>query len=507
MKNYSKLINTEIESVKISLINDLSDNFLQNNQSIDWNYFINNDNNKNFIKIDNTDALKIKKLSDISYPYQQKLLGKCIRSGYLEKKSKFLKNYSRFFYVLTLNYFHEFKTNDRKKDPYPISSINLNQCVLTDYENDRKLILHTRNNNGSTMNYVFKCNDSKELTKWYNDLKELTSFNDSIERNRYFELKYKDGYNNSINSSSSASTDFTKNSGSTNQSSISGSSGDLQGSTLSLPKINNNANSSTGNFLKNHKKSSSSSSSLLQKSLNFNQSLPKPKSATNLSNLKNNALSTGSGGSSSFSDTSTLNTPGSDSTPRAEDAHKAGQITMHLNLSNQNLIPNIVVGESPSGLDTASSRSTPTNTLRVSGRPIPGEGGDYFGNIANNSTSQGEGGTRHSSLPIVASNSSNSSLTNMRNQGAATSPSGQRTPPVANKNNKKFNYRIQLPSPQGNLNQMVMHMNSNGGTPNPGNIPQTPGELPNHSVSEIINDFQHTHIDNANYDEEHNNTQ
>lgn len=95
ISNFSKLIKGEIDAIRQNLVDDLTNNFLTNDTAIDWNYFMNNDNGRNFLKTEGQKNLR--KLSDIVYPYQRKVLSSSLRSGLLHKKNKVTKTYAKFY--------------------------------------------------------------------------------------------------------------------------------------------------------------------------------------------------------------------------------------------------------------------------------------------------------------------------------------------------------------------------------------------------------------------------
>ncbi|CAI6921146.1 ANM_collapsed_G0058350.mRNA.1.CDS.1 [Saccharomyces cerevisiae] len=53
-----------------------------------------------------------RRLSDIVYPNMKSPLAKCIRVGYLLKKTESSKSFTKGYFVLTTNYLHEFKSSD-----------------------------------------------------------------------------------------------------------------------------------------------------------------------------------------------------------------------------------------------------------------------------------------------------------------------------------------------------------------------------------------------------------
>jgi hypothetical protein len=228
---YTDLIDSELNAVKDNLILPFKQGFVRNDPTIDWDYFIQNDKKKNFLPINAKNTLskvkQVRKNSDIIYPYRNNVISSCIYSGYLERKSKYLKNYSKFYYVLTINFLHEFKTNDRIKDLTPIQSFSLNDLTVSIVETDpKKFVLriykHDSKEN-SKAKYTFKCDSIDSTLKWIDYLSDLTEFDNTIERNisydvndddeddddkddETYSVEFQNEQNNFIDSSSSKTT-------------------------------------------------------------------------------------------------------------------------------------------------------------------------------------------------------------------------------------------------------------------------------------------------------------
>lgn len=202
LNRYNELISQEIFVMYNDLINELHQGIISKKNFFEWDESIKKDSSaefkKHFLTILHDDQLPIpRKLSSIKYPYNKSIISKCFRSGYLLKKSKLLKNYSKSFFILTINYLHEFKSSNLMETPTPINSINLNDAILTE-SNDMKFQLHVKHiigpdNKIKTHNYVFKrClneMDEYQFKKWIIDLKNMTSFNSFNERFKYINGK------------------------------------------------------------------------------------------------------------------------------------------------------------------------------------------------------------------------------------------------------------------------------------------------------------------------------
>lgn len=196
MKVYATLVNMELTTVKDTLIDPILEGVAKNTPSMDWDFFMSSDAGKNFINLSSEDLIQknisFRKVSEIQYPYKKTVISRSVRSGFLDKKSKLLKTYHRVHFVLTVNYLHEFKTNDRIKERTPVLSLNLNEVSFAGTDNDRKFILHVKGKSAEEhgTKFVIKCADPVELSKWASDLSDLTSYKSTIERNLAFEKKF-----------------------------------------------------------------------------------------------------------------------------------------------------------------------------------------------------------------------------------------------------------------------------------------------------------------------------
>lgn len=190
--SYTDLIDAELNSVKDNLVAPLRNGLLMNEPTIDWDYFIRNDRRRNFLPLNARTTLArekvIRKNSDIIYPYRNNVISSCVYSGYLDRKSKYLKNYSRFYYVLTTNFLHEFKSNDRMKDLNPIQSFPLSYLTVATVENDeRKFVVRIAKPSGK-VKYTFKADKEETAAKWVDYLSDLADFDSTVERNLSYDV-------------------------------------------------------------------------------------------------------------------------------------------------------------------------------------------------------------------------------------------------------------------------------------------------------------------------------
>lgn len=215
ISNFLNLINEEYSSIPNFLLPNFNEGFLSKEPSFEWDSFIaknipspsiamsavsnSNSTIKNGTFIDLN--FSSRKFNDLIINNYNSALNLAVREGHLERRSKFLKNYSRGWYVLTCNFIHEFKTSDRKKDQTPILSILLDSCQVSDHsKNDGKsggtykFILTSKLSNGlihRNQNWVFRTDTYQKMIDWYNDIKTLTSLPTPASRSRYLNKKLK----------------------------------------------------------------------------------------------------------------------------------------------------------------------------------------------------------------------------------------------------------------------------------------------------------------------------
>ncbi|GCE97450.1 phosphoinositide PI4,5P(2) binding protein [Zygosaccharomyces mellis] len=212
---YARLIGEESQLVFDILLSRLDCGFLSRDPAFEWDNFIKKD--PNFI----APNLPMRKLKEISYKHQFDPLSYEIRSGVLERRSKFLKSYSKGYYVLTPNFLHEFKTSDRKKDQVPLMSLPLGECTVTEHSkpgsSDDKFVLHAKQNGiiHRGHNWVFRSENYESMMAWFEDLKILTSLNGLTEKNRFIQEKLNltsDGRPNQIPTATSPNAGLPRNS-------------------------------------------------------------------------------------------------------------------------------------------------------------------------------------------------------------------------------------------------------------------------------------------------------
>ena len=214
---FLNLVNEENSNFSQHLLPNISNGFLSKESNFEWDAFIErnlpNVNNHGTISSGTFIDLNIPKrhLSDFVIKNFDSNLNVAIREGYLERRSKFLKNYTSAWYVLTCSYIHEFKSNDRKKDPQPVMSLPLDSCTVSDHsKNDGKLegvykfILTSKLHNtlmNKTHKWVFRTNTYQNMIEWFDSIKKMTSLPTPAARARTIE----GGHGNSNNGKTNVS--------------------------------------------------------------------------------------------------------------------------------------------------------------------------------------------------------------------------------------------------------------------------------------------------------------
>lgn len=189
---FLNLVQNEHSSIPDFLVPRLTEGFLAKEPLFEWNSFIDRNLPKTSSISKNLSSGKFidlafppRKLVDLNIPHFDSLVNLPIREGILERRSKFLNKYSSGWYVLTCSYLHEFKTNDRKREPDPVMSLALDTCSVDKHTKkddskqvgSYKFILYSKQQNGIIHrghNWSFKCNTYEEMILWYNDIKQLT---------------------------------------------------------------------------------------------------------------------------------------------------------------------------------------------------------------------------------------------------------------------------------------------------------------------------------------------
>ncbi|KAK5072665.1 phosphatidylinositol 4,5-bisphosphate-binding protein [Lithohypha guttulata] len=124
--------------------------------------------------------LPLRQLEQITYPGKDHPAAIEVRSGMLERKSKYLKSYTPGWYVLSPTHLHEFKSADRISFQSPIMSLYLPEQKLGTHSepgsNSHKFMLKGRQT--GTMHrghsWIFRAETHDTMVAWFGDIKELT---------------------------------------------------------------------------------------------------------------------------------------------------------------------------------------------------------------------------------------------------------------------------------------------------------------------------------------------
>ncbi|SCV05418.1 LANO_0H07052g1_1 [Lachancea nothofagi CBS 11611] len=182
---YARLLGQNAQVVFDCLVSKLEVGFFNKEPVFEWDNFIAKD--ANFIPPN----VPNRRMKDIVYKYQDDPLTYEVKSGFLERRSKFLKSYSKGFYLLTPSYLHEFKTPDRKRDTIPVMSLSLNDCTVAEHSkkgsSEHKFILHAKQNGiiHRGHNWVFRAESFESMMMWFEDLKKLTSTSSPVEKAKF----------------------------------------------------------------------------------------------------------------------------------------------------------------------------------------------------------------------------------------------------------------------------------------------------------------------------------
>lgn len=179
---YAKLFGEQAQNVFDKLISNLDYGFLTKQPSFEWDQFVAKD--KNFID----ENLPKRDYKQIHYDKMNDPLTFEVRSSFLERRSKFLKSYSRGYYVLTPTFLHEFKSADRKKDLLPVMSLPLDDIELEEHSkketNQYKFVLK-KVGKLSSHKFIFRAESYDLMLAWYNDIKNLKNLSSPTSRAVY----------------------------------------------------------------------------------------------------------------------------------------------------------------------------------------------------------------------------------------------------------------------------------------------------------------------------------
>ncbi|KAL4788220.1 hypothetical protein BJX76DRAFT_367342 [Aspergillus varians] len=134
--------------------------------------------------------VRIRDIDNITYPGKEHPAAVEVRSGMLERKSKYLKSYAPGWYVLSPTHLHEFKSADRVAWQTPVMSLYLPEQKLGSHSQpdstSHKFMLKGRQT--GTMHrghsWVFRAESYETMMAWYEDIERLISMTGEA-RNAY----------------------------------------------------------------------------------------------------------------------------------------------------------------------------------------------------------------------------------------------------------------------------------------------------------------------------------
>ncbi|RMD42633.1 hypothetical protein DV735_g2465, partial [Chaetothyriales sp. CBS 134920] len=124
--------------------------------------------------------VSLRNAAHMVYPGQDHPAAIEIKSGMLERKSKYLKNYTPGWYILSPTHLHEFKSADRILHQSPVMSLYLPEQKLGSHSepdsSSHKFMLKGRQSGSMHRghSWVFRAETHDTMLAWYSDIKELT---------------------------------------------------------------------------------------------------------------------------------------------------------------------------------------------------------------------------------------------------------------------------------------------------------------------------------------------
>ncbi|KAK3720618.1 phosphatidylinositol 4,5-bisphosphate-binding protein [Vermiconidia calcicola] len=124
--------------------------------------------------------LPLRRIEHIDYPGKHHPAAAEVRSGMLERKSKYLKSYTPGWYVLSPTHLHEFKSADKIYSQPPVMSLYLPDQKLGSHSqqdsSSHKFMLKGKQSGGmhSGHNWVFRAETYDTMMAWFGDVRALT---------------------------------------------------------------------------------------------------------------------------------------------------------------------------------------------------------------------------------------------------------------------------------------------------------------------------------------------
>ena len=125
-------------------------------------------------------GIPLRRIEDIEYPGKHHTAAAEVRSGMLERKSKYLKSYTAGWYVLSPTHLHEFKSADKIYTQPPVMSLYLPDQKLGSQSqpgsSSHKFMLKGKQsgNMHKGHNWVFRAETYDTMQAWFEDIRVLT---------------------------------------------------------------------------------------------------------------------------------------------------------------------------------------------------------------------------------------------------------------------------------------------------------------------------------------------
>jgi len=151
----------------------------------EWNALVQRD--RNFVD----PTASIRELQHIEYPGQKAATTLEMRSGPLERKTKYLRSYTSAWYVLTGSLFlHEYRSPDRTREITPLMSLHLPECKLGEHSEEsstsHKFVLKGKQSGQfhRDHSWVFRAESHEVMLSWYNDIQKLSALGSASPKER-----------------------------------------------------------------------------------------------------------------------------------------------------------------------------------------------------------------------------------------------------------------------------------------------------------------------------------
>lgn len=180
---YVKIVRREGQEL-IDLSERLTATTLRLPQDYEWSAFVERDSHMV------NPTIPLRSVDEIEYPGHSHPAVIEVRTGMLERKSKYLTSFTPAWYVLSPTYLHEFKSPDHNRDPTPVMSLYLPESSLGKHSDpsavSHKFVLKARQSGALHRghSWVFRAESHAVMLQWYEAIKKLIEVS-GAERDAY----------------------------------------------------------------------------------------------------------------------------------------------------------------------------------------------------------------------------------------------------------------------------------------------------------------------------------